>query len=85
MTPLVSVIISTYNRLPLLREAIASVLKQTFNDYELIVVDDGASGFFDENLPVCEDYDYWLRVTLEYPVETLRELFLSKGEGMRTN
>ena len=38
--PKVSVIIPTYNRLPMLKEAIHSVLKQDFEDFELIVVDD---------------------------------------------
>lgn len=39
----VSVIIPTYNRCDLLREAIGSVLTQTFDDFELIVVDDGST------------------------------------------
>lgn len=38
----VSVIISTYNRARLLKRAIESVLNQTFQDFELIVVDDGS-------------------------------------------
>ena len=38
----VSVIVPTYNRLPLLRETMASVLEQTFEDLELIIVDDGS-------------------------------------------
>jgi len=41
--PKVSIIIPTYNRLPMLREAIHSVLKQDFEDFELIVVDDGST------------------------------------------
>ena len=41
-TPLVSVIIPTYNRGWIVKEAIDSVLEQDFHDYELIVVDDGS-------------------------------------------
>jgi glycosyltransferase involved in cell wall biosynthesis len=41
--PLFSIVIPTYNRLDLLKEALASVWAQTFTDYELIVVDDGST------------------------------------------
>jgi glycosyltransferase involved in cell wall biosynthesis len=41
--PTVSVVLPTYNRLPLLQEAVASVLQQTFGDWELIVADDGST------------------------------------------
>lgn len=40
--PTVSVILPTYNRLPLLRVAVDSVRAQTFGDWELIVADDGS-------------------------------------------
>src|SRR6185436_773536 len=43
MSPVVSIILPTYDRLPLLREAVGSVLAQTVTDWELIVVDDGSS------------------------------------------
>lgn len=41
--PKVSVVISTFERPEMLREAIDSVLAQTFTDWELIVVDDGSN------------------------------------------
>ena len=41
--PKVSVIIPTYNRARILGEAIDSVLSQRYNDFELIVVDDGST------------------------------------------
>lgn len=43
MPPLFSVIIPTFNRAALLREALDSVVRQTFRDFEVFVVDDGSS------------------------------------------
>jgi len=40
--PRVSVIIPTYNRYDFLIKAVASVKSQSFNDFELIIVDDGS-------------------------------------------
>jgi glycosyltransferase involved in cell wall biosynthesis len=37
-------------------------------------------GLFDEDLPVCEDYDFWLRVTAKYPVKLIPK-FLTIKEG----
>ena len=41
--PLVSVIIPTYNRRQIVLDAIKSVIRQTYDEIELIVVDDGSS------------------------------------------
>jgi len=41
--PSVSVIVATYNRKELLGKTICSILSQTFDEFELIVVDDGST------------------------------------------
>jgi glycosyltransferase involved in cell wall biosynthesis len=52
---LFSVIIPTYNRAHLLPEALESVWRQTFTDYEVIVVDDGSTdGTADYLRSLCE-------------------------------
>ncbi|VAV83415.1 hypothetical protein MNBD_DELTA01-505 [hydrothermal vent metagenome] len=52
---MVSVIIPTYNRAGYLIEAIESVLNQTYNDIEIIVVDDGSSDDTQEKLKPYKD------------------------------
>lgn len=56
-TPVVSVIIPTYDRLSLLRQAVESVRAQTFADWELVIADDGSTDGTQEYLErlACED------------------------------
>ena len=60
-SPAVSVVIATYNRAGLLPETIESVLKQTFRDFELIVVDDGSTDDTEEVLKSYGDRLRYLR------------------------
>ena len=43
MSPKVTVLITTWNRAPLIGRAIESVQSQTFKDWEIIIVDDGST------------------------------------------
>ena len=38
-------------------------------------------GFFDEELPVCEDYDLWLRLVLQYEIGYLDRKLVTKHGG----
>ena len=40
--PLVSIIIPTYNRAHLLEETLNSIVKQTYSNWECLIVDDGS-------------------------------------------
>lgn len=48
MNPFFSIVIPTYNRAQLVSECIRSVLKQTFDRFEIIVVDDGSTDITEE-------------------------------------
>lgn len=51
--PAISVVMSVYNGEAYLRAAIDSILKQTFKDFEFIIVDDGSS---DKTLSIIRSY-----------------------------
>lgn len=52
-TPLVSVLMTAYNREAFLGAAIESVLSQWWSDFELVIVDDGSS---DRTLEIAREY-----------------------------
>lgn len=53
MTPAVSVLMSVHNGERFLREAVESILSQTFTDFEFIIVDDGST---DRSAEIVESY-----------------------------
>jgi len=52
--PLVSVLITAYNREAFIREAIGSILRSSFDDLEVIVVDDGSA---DGTLAIAREFE----------------------------
>ena len=52
-TQLISVIMAAYNAEKYIAEAIESVLKQTFNDFELIIINDAST---DKTLEIIKEY-----------------------------
>ncbi len=53
-SPLVSILMLTYNRAHFIGEAIASVLAQTYSNFELIIIDDGST---DDTASVVGDFN----------------------------
>ena len=68
-SPLVSVIVATYNRAALLKETINSILSQTYPNIELIIVSDASTDNTDE-------------IVLSYNDKRITYLRLSKNAGL---
>lgn len=53
MAPIISIIVPVYNVEKYLSKCISSILKQTFSDFELILINDGST---DNSLMICKDF-----------------------------
>lgn len=60
-TPVVSIVMPTYNRAGLLMKSIESVIDQTFTTWELIVVDDGSTDRTPEMMKELEEHEARVR------------------------
>lgn len=68
-TPLVSVIIPTYNRAHTLLDALDSILKQNYPNLEIIIIDDGSS---DHSLKLLEIYNFgWVPTSIIFNADNL--------------
>ena len=74
-SPLVSVVIPTYNSAEFLIQALESVFNQTYTNYEVIVVDDGST---DNTRQVIEPY----RSRLNYIYQANQGVAVARNKGI---
>jgi len=78
--PKVSVIIPNYNHAPYLRQRIESVLRQTYRDFEVILMDDCST---DESRSIILEYASDARVRIEFNEKNSGSTFKQWKKGMR--
>ncbi|HEY6976145.1 MAG TPA: glycosyltransferase family 2 protein [Chitinophagaceae bacterium] len=77
LKPKVTVFMAVFNGEKFIRQAINSILKQTFNDFELLLVDDGST---DNSVSIIREYsDDRIRLLQN---ETNLGLFLTRNRGI---
>lgn len=86
MNNLVSIIIPTYNRAHLIEETLNSVLKQTYDNYECIIVDDGSEDNTEEILKLFiskfEKFKFFIRPNDKAKgVSTCRNIGIENSNG----
>lgn len=84
MNPLVSIYIPTRNRLELLKNAVASVLNQSYSNIELIVVDDCSSDeteIYMKSIIECDNRVLYIRNDKPMGANHARNLALYRASG----
>ncbi|WP_324823952.1 glycosyltransferase [Sinanaerobacter sp. ZZT-01] len=87
--PIVSIVMTVYNREKYLKEAIESVLKQSYQHIELIIVNDGstddsekiAKGFSDDRIQYFYKENTGQLSTLKYGLEKAKGKFLTRVDS----
>lgn len=83
MDKTISVVLPTYNRAHLLKRAVDSVLTQTFQDFELIVVDDGSTDNTEEVLSsYCEDRIKVIKLAHNVGPSRARNIGIESSNGL---
>ena len=81
--PRVSVIVPTYNRPAFLREALASIYAQTYQDCEIVVVDDGSTGAAREGTQqVIREFSQELRLPLSHIFQVNQGVSTARNRGV---
>lgn len=79
-TPLVSIVLPTYNRAHVLHRSVRSVLAQSFTDWELIIIDDGST---DDTERLCRDYAARLGPKFRYIQQENQGVSAARNRGMQ--
>lgn len=87
-SPVLSVVLPVYNGLPYLRQAVESVLTQSFGNFELIVINDGSSdgsqelleSFDDARLRIVQQENRGLAATLNIGIAQARGRYLARQD-----
>jgi len=90
-TPAVSVVMSVYNGLPYLGEAVGSVLHQTFEDFEFILINDGSTdgsgavlermGGQDSRIRLFHQENQGLAAALNRGIDAARGLYIARMDA----
>lgn len=76
---MISVVIPTYNGAEYLAQAIESILSQTLQDFELIVIDDGS---IDETGAICERYQKVNSAQIRYFYQSNSGVSAARNKGV---
>ncbi len=79
--PLVSIIMPVYNASLFLEEAVMSVVNQTYNNWELLIIDDGSTDNSFELLSKFKDSRIRITQTRKSGVSAARNIGLQKMQG----
>ena len=87
--PAVSVVMSTYNAESFLRQAVSSILDQTFADFEFIIIDDGSTdnsvkiikSYNDPRIRLIHQTNHGLVYSLNKAIRLARADFIARIDG----
>jgi len=80
MAPMISVIVITYNRAHFLADALDSIERQTFRDFEIIIVDDGST---DNTKEIADKYEGIRYIRQEHSgISKARNTAVKAAKGM---
>ena len=87
--PIVSVVMSVYNARAHVREAVESMLRQTYDDFELVVIDDGSTDgsgdlirkFNDRRIRLVQQSNSGLAAALNHGVTLARGRYIARMDA----